>query len=155
MNDLAIYQGVLYKNPNPIIGAVIAMGSNDNADRAFAVAVELLGQLGNIWLSDIGISPDFTQKTTHIYHNACVQISLTVPMSFTELKHTLKTIESHCGRKQTMDSFSLVAMDLDILAVQYQADKLAWHISQKRLPFKAHEKLGLAQIAPFLLDVNG
>lgn len=60
MNDLTIYQGVLYKNPDPIIGAVIAMGGNDNADHAFGVAVELLGQLGKVQLSDIGISPNFS-----------------------------------------------------------------------------------------------
>ncbi len=147
MTQVALYRAVLSQLPQTMTEAVIAMGSNDDADRAFLLAIQALETLGQMTMSQTIVSPDFTQKTNHIYHNACVRLILKVPLSFFELKTALKNIESHCGR--SFDS-SCVAMDLDILAVSYLPYQ--WHISQKRLPFKNHEILGLGQIAPFLLE---
>lgn len=131
--------------------AIIALGSNlsDKADiqRAFTITHHALNQLGDICVSSVVVGQDFTGKTAHIYHNWVVRVDLYQALTHQTLNTTLKDIEYACGR----DAHAvLVPMDLDLLA--YYDD--GWVTIKKRLPFKAHEKKGLIQVAPFLLDLS-
>lgn len=123
---------------------VIALGSNINSQHAFEIALMELKKLGEILVSSITSSGDFTGKTSLIYHNAVMMMTLDEPLIYDELNALLKDIEIKCGRT---DIKHIVPMDLDILA--YYDD--IWCIVDKRLPFKLHEKRGLSEVAPFLL----
>lgn len=125
---------------------VIAVGSNTDSDRAFAIMQHELLTLGEFVLSESVVGQDFTHKTDCVYHNACLKLTLTHPLPYDDLNQRLKYIEIQCGRTKDGDK---VAMDLDILAV-YDG---VWHSVPKRLPFKQHEKAGLIQVAPFLLSI--
>lgn len=133
----------------PVFQAVIAIGSNTDSELAFLSMKNELLKLGEFILSETIIGKDFTHKTENIYHNACLILKLNCPLLFNDLNQTLKKIEIVCGRKKESDK---VAMDLDILAINHDYDNGKWHIIPKRLPFKQHEKTGLLQIAPFLLE---
>lgn len=124
---------------------VIALGSNINNDMAFDIAIHELKNMGDVAISSITIDKDFTGKTDRIYHNAVAMIDLYQPYDYDEFNLILKNIEKQCGRN---DDKKQIPMDLDILAF-YDTD---WQIIGKRLPFKAHEKKGLFEVAPFLLD---
>lgn len=131
---------------NFIVSAfVVAMGSNTDAKRAFAIAECELTSLGELQMSAQTVGLDFTGRTDLVYHNACAMVSLNEPMVFTDLYWQLKHIERQCGRVQGGQG---VPMDLDILAVF--ADE-SWQISRQRLPFKEHERVGLLAVADFLL----
>lgn len=143
MNDVV---NTLYLQSNlNVISIIIALGSNINHERAFATAIAELGKLGEVRLSSLTVGEDFTGRTTLIYHNACALISLYQASDFETLVARLKDIEKRCGRVSGSQD---VPMDLDILAV---FDGTMWQISQKRLPFKAHERVGLSEVADFLL----
>lgn len=112
---------------------------------AFDIAIHELKNMGDVVISSIAMDKDFTGKTDYIYHNAVAVIDLYQPCDYDEFNLILKTIEKQCGRN---DDKKQIPMDLDILAF-YDTD---WQIIGKRLPFKAHEKTGLFEVAPFLLD---
>lgn len=124
---------------------VIALGSNADSEHAFSIAKAELIKLGNVRHSSMVIGRDFTGRTQAIYHNACVHLKLDKPCLMSVIYHKLKTIERLCGRT---DDRNAVPMDLDVLAV---SDGHGWRISKKRLPFKAHERAGLSEVAVFLL----
>ena len=124
---------------------VIALGSHADSEHAFSIAKAELIKLGDVCHSSVVIGRDFTGRTQAIYHNACVHLKLDEPCSMGVICHKLKAIERLCGRT---DDRNAVSMDLDVLAV---SDGHGWSISQKRLPFKAHERAGLSEVADFLL----
>lgn len=128
-----------------VISFVVAMGSNHDVQHAFMSALKELRLLGKLTMSVKMVGLDVTGKTDLIYHNACAKIELHEPMSLMSLNERLKHIEMLCGRNSEE---ALVAMDLDILAV-FDGD--VWQISHKRLPFKPYERVGLLEVADFLL----
>lgn len=124
---------------------VIALGSNHQSDIAFNIALNELKTLGEVNISSLVIGVDFTGKADRIYHNAVAMIDLYQSCDYDEFNLILKNIEKQCGRNHDKKQ---IPMDLDILAF-YDTD---WQIIGKRLPFKEHEKKGLFEVAPFLLD---
>lgn len=126
---------------------VIALGSNHQSEIAFNIALNELKTLGEVNVSPVVIGVDFTGKTDRIYHNAVVVLTLFNPLAYDEFNLILKNIEKQCGRNHDKKQ---IPMDLDILAFY---DKV-WQIVSKRLPFKAHEKKGLSEVAPFLLAMG-
>lgn len=125
---------------------VVALGSNSDSERSFKIASAELSKLGTIQRSSLIVGRDYTGQTQDIYYNACVYLVLDSPWLMQKLHDVLKYIERSCGRHKGEKT---VPMDLDILAI---SDGQRWHISQKRLPFKEHERVGLAEVAEFLLD---
>ncbi|MDO4441742.1 MAG: 2-amino-4-hydroxy-6-hydroxymethyldihydropteridine diphosphokinase [Moraxella sp.] len=144
MNDFII-SDVLDKQ---ITALVIAMGSNHNANSSFTIALTALCELGHVRCSSVVVGRDFTGRTSDEYHNACAVLNLDHPQSVDDIHGQLKHIERLCGRELGGSS---VPMDLDILAV---FDGTDWLVSQKRLPFKAHERAGLSEVATFLLEIK-
>lgn len=131
---------------------VIALGSNHQADTAFACALNELHELGEIHLSQVVMGQDFTGRSQRVYHNACAYIVLTKSMQYTDIENKLKQIERDCGRnpaKKCAEYDYEVAMDLDILAV-YADGK--WQMNPARLPLKSHDVQGVKEVARFLLD---
>lgn len=126
---------------------IVALGSNNNSKMSFDVALTELKKLGDVVLSSVMVGKDFTGKTELIYHNAVMMISLYAPMVYDDFNELLKNVESKCGR-ENHGILKFVPMDLDILA--YYDDN--WKIIKKRTPFKDHEKKGLNEIAPFLIN---
>ncbi|MDO4699640.1 MAG: hypothetical protein Q4A69_02990 [Moraxella sp.] len=136
----------------PAIGAmVLSLGSNHQSETSFETAFGLLDGLGGFVASDITTSQDHTGKTNTIYHNACVLLTLDKWWDFCGLASRLKHIEHLCGTSWLLKQQNVVPMDIDVLAVKAQND---WQISQRRLPFKQHELMGLTQIAPFLCEMS-
>lgn len=135
---------------------VILFGSNFDSENVWSITKSHLKNMGECYFSDITISPDYTKKTNLIYYNACILIQLNCLQHHQQLNSELKKIEIQCGRNRLQNNqlqinqvtISQVKADLDILAVYTKN----WHISQRRLPFKEHERIGLLQIAPFLLN---
>ncbi|WP_066802048.1 2-amino-4-hydroxy-6-hydroxymethyldihydropteridine diphosphokinase [Moraxella oblonga] len=125
---------------------IIALGSNVNSDTAFQIAIDELQKLGGVILSSVVTGGDFTGKTDLVYRNVVALITLSTPCDYDVFNEILKNIEKQCGRN---NDNTQVPMDLDILAF-YQVDK--WCVVKKRYPFKMHEKKGLNEVAPFLLD---
>ncbi|OOR88999.1 hypothetical protein B0181_07460 [Moraxella caviae] len=124
---------------------VLALGSNHHHERSFELALAKLGELGELDCSDVAASKDFTGKTERVYHNACVLLDAAAPNTVRAWIAATKEIERQCGRGDGQD----VAMDIDVLAVQ--GSDGAWCVHQKRLPFKAHERTGLMQVAAWLI----
>lgn len=122
---------------------VIAIGSNTDSENALMTALSALCQYGEVVLSSVIVGRDFTGKTEQIYHNAVCVIELFEPCDYEAFNEVLKGIEKLCGRHDNQ----CVPMDLDILA--YECGD--WCMIKKRLPFKAHEKMGLSEVAPYLL----
>lgn len=132
----------------PIIKkALVALGSNYQSEFAFQITLDNFIVLGEVVMSDVIVGADYTQKTQSIYHNACVLLTLNIPCSFMQLSKYCKKIEMMCGRTHSLNQHNNIAMDLDILAVY---TKELWQISQRRLPLKPYELIGLKQVAPFL-----
>lgn len=77
---------------------VIALGSNYQADTAFACAVSKLQKFGEMRLSLLVTGSDFTGRSQRVYHNAVAHIALTKSMQYTDIETTLKQIEQACGR---------------------------------------------------------
>ncbi|WP_432481797.1 2-amino-4-hydroxy-6-hydroxymethyldihydropteridine diphosphokinase [Moraxella sp. ZY200743] len=127
---------------------VIAMGSNHNPKFSFDTAFIALNELGSVQYSSVVVGQDFTRRTTDEYHNACAVLNLNYSQAFGDIYHRIKQIECLCGR---CVNGPLVPMDLDILAV---SDGEKWLVSQKRLPFKAHERAGLDEVVAFLLNIK-
>ncbi|MFC0820806.1 2-amino-4-hydroxy-6-hydroxymethyldihydropteridine diphosphokinase [Moraxella marmotae] len=145
------------KNSKDIQAVVLALGSNYQADAAFGVALEQLATLGVICLSDKNVAQDFTGRSRRLYHNACAYLLLNQATDYQTLNEQCKAIERLCGRdnaKKTAEFDYQVAMDIDILAVYAQG---LWKINTARLPLKAHDIAGVAQVAAFLLadDLSG
>lgn len=131
---------------------VLSLGSNHQSQTAFQVAFEQLGQFGQMLMSDVTTSKDHTGRTNSIYHNACVLLVLNKPCGIGQLGSQLKHIEHLCGTNLSLKQQHIVPMDIDILVVKtYEG----WRISQRRLPFKQHELIGLAQVVPHLCDAKG
>lgn len=134
----------------PIIEmAVLSLGSNHQSQVSFDDGLIKLSQLGKPLLSEIIASVDYTQKTNSIYHNACMLLTLDKWWDFCQLRSQIKQIECLCGTSPTLKQQGIVPMDIDVLAVKVGE---YWHLSQRRLPFKAHELVGLERIVPFLYD---
>jgi 7,8-dihydro-6-hydroxymethylpterin-pyrophosphokinase (HPPK) len=138
---------------NMITQYVIALGSNSDGKISFDIAIAQLEKWGDVLLSSVVASKDFTGKTDLIYHNAVVVMTLYEPIDHNGFNLALKSIEKKCGREHDVLKIDKtdeikIPMDLDILAYY---DDGTWHVIKKRLPFKVHEKKGLIEIAPFLL----
>lgn len=133
---------------------VIALGSNYQADTAFACAVSKLQKFGEMRLSLLVTGSDFTGRSQRVYHNAVAHIALTKSMQYTDIETTLKQIEQACGRdpaKKCAEYDYEVAMDLDILAASIDGQ---WQMNPARLPLKGHDMQGVRQVADFLLDLS-
>ncbi len=135
---------------NEAIGAVVVMmGGNDMPAQVLPKALALLNEwtsVRNVAALTCHISQDHTGRSAHTYHNQAVFIEFTTPFLWAQITTQLKAIERLCGRDDTKNSAEfgyLVALDLDILAVQTHR----WYVIAERLPFKVHEKLCLGLTA--------
>lgn len=81
-----------------ITQAVIALGSNVNSKQAYQIALSELDKVAHVQCSDVIVGQDYTGRSTHIYHNACVRLTFIKPLNFDELNQKLKRIESQCGQ---------------------------------------------------------
>lgn len=132
-------------------GVVLCLGSNYRAEQGFDVALDKLGRLGLLRLSQVIQGADIEARSSLIYHNVCVHLQLYQDITHDSLQQQLKQIEKLCGRdehKKTAEFDYQVALDIDILAVCINNN---WQVNPKRLPFKAHERIGIQQVASFLL----
>lgn len=137
-------------NANPIINAcLLSLGSNTEQQKLLQ-AVDKLATLGEICLSAIITGKDFTGKSKRLYHNACVFLTLSQTQNLSDLMADFKQMEQNCGRQYALDD-DAVALDIDVLA--YQTDN-QWQYNPKKLPLKTHERLGVQEIAEFLLPNN-
>lgn len=135
-------------NANPIINAcLLSLGSNTEQQK-LTQAVDKLATLGEICLSAIITGKDFTGKSKRLYHNACVFLTLSQTQNLSDLMADFKQIEQNCGRQYALND-DAVAMDIDILAYQIDGH---WQFNPKKLPLKTHDRLGVGEIAAFLLD---
>lgn len=134
---------------------IVALGSNVSSTHAFNIAFEELKGLGVVISSSIISGKDYTGKTDFIYHNAVTMITLFRPMPYEALNQQLKAIEVKCGRTNQQTTHPQdVPMDLDILAYCESCCGISdWRLMEDRLPFKAHEKKGIDEIAPFLSEL--
>ncbi|MDO4251468.1 MAG: hypothetical protein Q4C68_08165 [Moraxella sp.] len=135
---------------NEAIGAIVVMmGGNETPAQILPKALALLNEwtsVRNVTALACHISQDHTGRSVHTYHNQAVLLEFTTPFLWAQITAHLKSIERLCGRDDTKNSAEfgyLVALDLDILAVQTHR----WYVIAERLPFKAHEKLCLGLTA--------
>ena len=125
-----------------VTGILVMMGSNDKAEHRLTQALVLMGQMADLAqitpLSQL-ISADHTGRSQALYHNQGVCLLFRQPVQMADIVASLKAIESTCGRDTEHNSAAygyLVALDLDILAVQMAGE---WWVIAERYPFKAHE----------------
>ena len=148
----------------PVVEVLLALGSNYQTEKYLPLARERLAALGEVRLSTAFQNPDFT-ATTQLpkpdYTNQCVHLVLTTPMSLQQLQQTFKTLEGDCHRcRQTKpNQVRRVTMDIDILMIKLASvenslsknivylPKKNWIIMTDRYPFKAHERLGIEELA--------
>ena len=148
----------------PVVEVLLALGSNYQAKKYLPLARERLAALGEVRLSIAFQNPDFT-ATTQLpkpdYTNQCVHLVLTTPMSLQQLQQTFKTLEGDCHRcRQTKpNQVRRVTMDIDLLMVKLanienslSKESISksipnWIVMADRYPFKAHERLGIKELA--------
>ncbi|WP_201532602.1 2-amino-4-hydroxy-6-hydroxymethyldihydropteridine diphosphokinase [Psychrobacter ciconiae] len=135
---------------NLIGAAILALGSNHNAERYFDIAHQALLQMGKICASSLWVNPDFTSTKASPkpdYTNQTLVLTLSRPMTLFDFEQKLKAMENHCDRRNSNVAQNLVTMDIDILLVNLKAKSLQpWCILANRYPFKAHEICGLAEL---------
>ncbi len=134
---------------------IVALGSNVSSNHAFNITLEELKCLGKVLMSSVVSGVDYTGKTEFIYHNAVAMITLHHVVPYDDFNQRLKAIEIKCGRtNQHSKHEPNVPMDLDILAYCESCCGISdWRLMEDRLPFKAHEKKGIDEIAPFLSEL--
>lgn len=151
-----------------ITAAVVALGSNHQAEKHLLQVREWLAALGQVQLSKAFKNPDFI-ATADLpkpdYTNQCVHIELTSPMTLEQLQQTFKAIEGKCNRQRLTKlttSITTVTMDIDILLIQTVFDKNSlskdietnrkrsdWIIMANRYPFKAHDQAGIEELISY------
>lgn len=130
-----------------IKAALLAIGSNYQADYYLAKVAEQLTALGEMQVSTPLQNPDFTatvEQPKPDYVNQCLLLSLHAPMNLSALQKVLKGFEAKCDRHRDNESnsscklegggnqalsekgggyhSSRVTMDIDILMVQLGQD---------------------------------
>lgn len=126
---------------------LLSLGSNTEPAK-LSQAVAQLNLLGQTTISKPITGKDFTGKSERLYHNACVLLTVNQAEKLPAMLATFKQIEQLCGRQVTPNN-DQVAMDIDILAYQIDGH---WQFNPKKLPLKTHDRLGVGEIAAFLLD---
>ncbi|WP_367108762.1 2-amino-4-hydroxy-6-hydroxymethyldihydropteridine diphosphokinase [uncultured Psychrobacter sp.] len=153
-----------------IAAVLLALGSNHQADYYLPQVRKKLAALGQIQLSTPFQNPDFTatfEQPKPDYTNQCVYLSLAQSMTLKQLQQILKQFENDCNRqrssKLTKKSIKIVTMDIDILLIKpsiaknslsknlesncKHKDTREWIIMADRYPFKAHEVIGIEELA--------
>ena len=137
--------------------ALLALGSNYQAEKYLSLIREKLAVLGEIQLSTAFQNPDFT-ATSELpkpdYTNQCVYLTLTSAMTLQQLQQTFKQFESDCGRQRSSESINnpikIVTMDIDILLIKLDDKQNSlskkWIIMADRYPFKAYERAGIEEL---------
>ena len=134
-----------------VMAVVLALGSNYQAEHYLSRVHKALATLGKTQFSTALQNPDFT-ATLHQpkpnYINQCVYLLLTLPLTFQQLQQTFKKFERECDRcrQDERTAIKRVTMDIDILLVKLN-DANEWIIMADRYPFKAHERVGVAELA--------
>ncbi|MDO5769911.1 MAG: 2-amino-4-hydroxy-6-hydroxymethyldihydropteridine diphosphokinase, partial [Psychrobacter sp.] len=130
-----------------IKAALLAIGSNYQAEYYLAKVAEQLTALGEMQVSTPLQNPDFTatvEQPKPDYVNQCLLLSLHAPMNLSALQKVLKGFEAKCDRHRDNESnsscklegggnqalsekgggyhSSRVTMDIDILMVQLGQD---------------------------------
>lgn len=144
----------------PVTAVVISLGSNHQAEQHLATVCKSLNELGDIKLSTAFVNPDITATVDQPkadYINQCAYLSLTSSMALQELKQLFKQFENDCDRQRQVAKTAIkqVTMDIDILLVKLELNKNSlsiyddnnWIIIKERYPFKAHEIVGIAELA--------
>ncbi len=149
----------------PVGAVLIALGSNYQAKRHLIEVREKLALLGTMRLSKPFQNPDFTATAAQPkpdYVNQCVYLCLNQAMTLGYIQQIFKSFESSCGRnrlKEPQQVIKKVTMDIDILLVHLQLSSKEdlnspsgwtvskWTVMADRYPFKAHEILGVEELA--------
>lgn len=131
--------------------AIIALGSNHQADQHLATVHKKLAELGKIKLSTAYQNPDITATPAQPkpdYINQCVYITLNSSINLQQLQQRFKQFENDCNRQRQTDPNALqkVTMDIDILLISLE-DNSEWRVMAERYPFKAHEVSGVVELA--------
>lgn len=143
-----------------VTAVVISLGSNHQAEQHLATVRKSLGKLGKINLSTVYQNPDITATVDQPkadYINQCAYLSLTSSMALQELKQLFKQFENDCDRQRQVEKTVIkqVTMDIDILLVKLELNENSlsiyddnnWIIVKERYPFKAHEIIGVVELA--------
>ncbi len=148
-----------------VTAALLALGSNYQAEHYLSRVREDLAALGEIQLSTAFENPDFTSTEAQPkpdYTNQCVYLLLTVPISLQQLQQIFKDLEGECHRQRLTEAqtpIKKVTMDIDILLIRTALNKNSlsnkmsskqiiseWLIMADRYPFKAHEEVGVEEL---------
>lgn len=139
-----------------VTAVVLALGSNHQAEQHLATIRKNLAELGDTKLSSAFQNPDFTatpnqQKPDYI--NQCVYLALTSSMTLQELQQIFKQLEYDCHRQRQVEKTAIkqviidqVTMDIDVLLVRLTGSD-EWIVMADRYPFKAHELVGVVELA--------
>lgn len=140
-----------------VSAALLALGSNYQADYYLSHVQKSLAELGEIELSNAVKNPDITatlQQPKADYVNQSVYLDLTQSMTLDQLQTFCKNLEDECGRERAQKSIisgnqgavTKVSMDIDILLVKtdYKQNSLSinenkWIVIAERFPFADHE----------------
>lgn len=153
--DISVLEACLPEHlyEHTVSAAVLALGSNHQADQHLPRVRAELSELGSITLSTAFDNADFTatkDQPKPDYTNQCVSVTLFEGMTLQQLQRTLKQLELDCDRQRcvqrsTKPVVTQVTMDIDLLLVQLNEGQ--WRIMADRYPFKAHERAGLKELA--------
>lgn len=129
-----------------ITAVIVMMGSNDDAKHNLSLATQSICQstlVQNCAVINKHISADHTGRAQNLYHNQAMKVQLYGAHELSVLVALFKDVERLCGRDERKNSAAygyLVAMDIDVMAVNIQGD---WLMIQERLPLKTHERICL------------
>ncbi|MGM8885332.1 2-amino-4-hydroxy-6-hydroxymethyldihydropteridine diphosphokinase [Psychrobacter sp. 1U2] len=150
--------------PLAVSAALLALGSNYQADHHLPYVQNILAELGEIELSNAVKNPDITatkEQPKPDYINQSVYLALSKSMTLAQLQQVFKNLEDECGRERTQKSKSSgsqgavtkVSMDIDILLVKINHKKNSlskfenkWTVIAERLPFADHEMTGIKEL---------
>ena len=141
----------------PIVQVVLALGSNHQAQKHLAYVQEKMTTLGAVQYSKAYQNPDFTatpERPKPDYVNQCVYLRLDDARTLAELRQLFAALESDCQRcrmpatPHAPHAVRLVTMDIDILLIKATAPAAAWQLLSNRVPLKAHERIGVAELLP-------
>lgn len=134
------------KSAEPVTACLLSLASNYQADSHLSELKSQFQQnlsIENLWLSDIIVSPD--NKPTEncpIYHNQMALLIVNSPITYSELHHLTKQLETLAHRHDFAKP--IVTLDVDIIAVEIEHKD--WKALERRLPLASYEQQGLQQL---------
>lgn len=102
--------------PIMVTSCILSLASNVEPQTHLPLAHRLIGQLGEMTLSEVTICNNESEQSLPVYHNQIAYLRLFEPTNYLTLTQTTKVFEQQGNRSDYEKP--LVTLDIDIVAIE-------------------------------------